>query len=123
MFCRRETTLPNAIQVVDGKIVKVDGASFDEYALSGLQTIDQLFDLIKEAEKDKLHMLEAKSYPDKGYLISVYIDRDLMMADEEMSSISVFKSWGVKLRKIHIKSIFFRIIEFKSNEILKDNRK
>ncbi len=83
-FCRREATLPKAVQVVDGKIVKVDGASYDEYEHWGIQTIDQLFDLIEEAEKDKVHRLEAEYDPDKGYPSSVYIDRDLMMADEEM---------------------------------------
>ena len=83
-FCRREATLPKAVQVVNGKIVKVDGASYDEDEHWGVQTIDQLFDLIEEAEKDKVHRLEAEYDPDKGYPTSVYIDRELMMADEEM---------------------------------------
>ena len=83
-FCMREATLPNAVQVVDGKIAKIDGASYDENEHWGLQTIDQSFDLIEEAEKDKVHRLEEEYDPDKGYPSSVYIDRDLMMADEEM---------------------------------------
>jgi hypothetical protein len=28
-FCRREATLPKAVQVVNGKTVKVDGVSYD----------------------------------------------------------------------------------------------
>tara|TARA_B100001057_G_C22747920_1_gene910536 strand:+ start:652 stop:810 length:159 start_codon:yes stop_codon:yes gene_type:complete len=43
-----------------------------------------LFDLIEEAEKDKLHMLEANSDHDKDYPSSVYIDRYLMIANQEM---------------------------------------
>ena len=83
-FCRREATLPKAVQVVNGKIEKVDGASYDEDEHWGVQTIDHLFDLIEEAEKDKVHRLEAEYDPDKGYPTSVYIDKELMMADEEM---------------------------------------
>lgn len=40
-------------------------------SIGGVQTIDQLFDLIQEAEKDKVHRLEAGYYPDKGYPTSV----------------------------------------------------
>ena len=83
-FCRREATLPKAVQVVNGKTVKVDGVSYDQDEHWGVQTIDQLFDLIEEAEKDKVHRLEAEYEPDKGYSTSVYIDRELMMADEEI---------------------------------------
>tara|TARA_B100000900_G_scaffold324897_1_gene284606 strand:+ start:581 stop:739 length:159 start_codon:yes stop_codon:yes gene_type:complete len=43
-----------------------------------------LFDIIEEAEKDKLHMQEGEFDPNKGYLSSVYIDRYIMMTKEKM---------------------------------------
>ncbi len=84
-YCIREATLPKAVQVVNGEILKVDGASYDEDEYWGVHTIDQLFDLIDKAEKDKVHRLEAEYNVVKGYPTKVYIDRDEMMADEEMS--------------------------------------
>jgi hypothetical protein len=78
-------TLPKVVQVVNGKIVKVDGTSCDEDAHGGGQTIEQLFDLIDKAEKNKVYRLVAEYDFDKGYPTSVYIDQDEMMIDEEMS--------------------------------------
>ena len=81
-YCIREATLPKTVQVVNGKIVKVDGASYDEDEHWGVQTINQLFNLIEQAEKDKVHTLEVDYHPDKGYPTMLYIDQDEMIADE-----------------------------------------
>ncbi len=83
-YCIREATLPKTVQVVNGKIVKVDGASYDEDEHWGVQTINQLFNLIEQAEKDKVHTLEVDYHPDKGYPTMLYIDQDEMIADEEI---------------------------------------
>jgi len=83
-YCIREATLPKTVQVVNGKIVKVDGASYDEDEHWGVQTINQLFNLIEQAEKDKVHILEVDYHPDKGFPTMLYIDRDEMIADEEI---------------------------------------
>lgn len=81
-YCIREATLPKTVQVVNGKIVKVDWASYDEDEHWGVQTINQLFNLIEQAEKDKVHTLEVDYHPDKGYPTMLYIDQDEMIADE-----------------------------------------
>jgi hypothetical protein len=83
-YCLREDTLPKTVQVVNGKIVKVDGATYDEDEHWGVQTISQLFNLIEQSEKEKVHTLEVDYHPDKGFPTMVYIDRDEMIADEEM---------------------------------------
>ena len=83
-FCIREATLPKRVQVINGKVVKVDGAPYDDEEHWGIQTIDQLFDMIAQAVKDKVHSLDVQYNLVKGYPSSVYIDRDEMIADEEM---------------------------------------
>ena len=83
-YCMREATLPKTVQVVNGKIVKVDGATYDEDEHWGVQTISQLFNLIEQSEKEKVYTLEVDYHPDKGYPTMLYIDRDEMIADEEI---------------------------------------
>jgi hypothetical protein len=83
-YCIREATLPKRIQVVNGRIVNVNTDSYDKDEHWGILTIDQLFDLIEQSEKDKVHVLNVEYNSEKGYPISVYIDREEMMVDEEM---------------------------------------
>ena len=83
-FCIREATLPKRVQVINGEVVEVDGDPYDKEEHWGVQTIDQLYDMIAQAEKDKVHSLDVQYNLDKGYPSSVYIDRDEMIADEEM---------------------------------------
>ena len=79
-----EATLPKNVVVYKNQIVNVDGLSYDNEKHGSVLTIDQLFDLIEESEKNNVHLLEVTYHSNKGYPISLYIDQEEMIADEEM---------------------------------------
>jgi len=83
-FCLMEATLPKNVVVYKNQIVNVDGLSYDNEKHGSVLTIDQLFDFIEESEKNNVHLLEVTYHSKKGYPISLYIDQDEMIADEEM---------------------------------------
>lgn len=83
-FCTYDVTLPKVIEVIDGEIISVNEIPYDDELHWGILSIAQLFDVIEKAEKNNVAVLEVKYHLDQGYPISVYIDRDKMIADEEM---------------------------------------
>lgn len=83
-FCIPDVTLPKVIEVIDGEIMSVNEISYDDELHWGILSIAQLFDVIEKAEKNNVAVLDVKYHQEQGYPISVYIDRDKMIADEEM---------------------------------------
>jgi len=83
-FCPSEFTLPKQVKVVNNTITHVNGVAYDKDTNWDIRTIDQLFDIIADAEKKDAHVLEVKYDPNKGYPTSIFIDYDEMIADEEV---------------------------------------
>jgi hypothetical protein len=83
-FCVFEFTLPKEVKVVNNVITQVNGVAYDKAANWEVRTIDQLFDIIADAEKKDAHVLEVKYDPKKGYPSSIFIDYEEMTADEEV---------------------------------------
>jgi hypothetical protein len=83
-FCLPETTLPKKVEVLKGQINQVNGEPYAGELHWGVLTIPQLFDRIEKAEKNNAVVVEVQYHQEKGYPVSVYIDQDKMIADEEM---------------------------------------
>lgn len=86
-FCTEETTRPKAVKIVNNQITLVNEMPYDPQDHWGVMTIPQLFDEIENAERDEVFLLRVEYDKDKGFPNSVYIDREEMMADEEMGYI------------------------------------
>ena len=83
-FCTEETTRLKAVKIVNNQITSVNETPYNSDKHWGVMTISQLFDEIENAERDKVFLLRVEYDQDKGFPNSVYIDREEMMADEEM---------------------------------------
>jgi hypothetical protein len=83
-FCTEETTRLKAVKIVNNQITLVNETPYNSDEHWGVMTISQLFDEIENAERDKVFLLRVEYDQDKGFPNSVYIDREEMMADEEM---------------------------------------
>ena len=83
-FCTEETTRPKEIKVVNNQITLVNEIPYDPEDHWNVMTISQLFDEIENAEREEVFMLSVEYDTDKGFPNSVYIDREEMIADEEI---------------------------------------
>lgn len=83
-FCTEETLLPKNVKVVNNKITLVNETPFDHQDHWGVMTITQFFDEIENAEREGVFMLSVEYDKDKGFPTSIYIDREEMIADEEI---------------------------------------
>jgi len=83
-FCTEETTRLKAVKIVNNQITSVNETPYNSDKHWGVMTISQLFDEIENAERDKVFLLRVEYDQDKGFPNSVYIDREEMVADEEM---------------------------------------
>lgn len=84
-FCAPGSTEPMSITVVGNAIQSVvrisDGARQDPALFD---TIDGLFELLKDALDGDPAQFRADYDPSRGYPTSAYIDRDSRIADEEL---------------------------------------
>ncbi len=83
-YCTFDTTAPKKVEVLKGRLHQVNRMPYDSELHWGVLTIPQLFDRIEEAEKNNAVVVEVQYHPEKGYPVSVYIDQDKMIGDEEM---------------------------------------
>lgn len=87
-FCQWEATVPFTITVVNGvtsSIVWADsgGAAPPQYS-DGRQTVDQLFDFIAGLIARKPVVLNVVYDEDLGFPVSIRLDEDRKMADDEL---------------------------------------
>ena len=83
-FCTEETTQPKEVKVVNNKINLVNETPYNPEQHWGVLTISQFFDEIENAEREKVFMLSVEYDKDKGFPNYIYIDREEMIADEEI---------------------------------------
>ena len=83
-YCPDEITSPKEVEVIDGEIVIVNNTTFNVELHWGVLSISQLFYVIEEAQKNKAAVIKAEYHEEKGYPVTVYIDQEEMIADEEM---------------------------------------
>jgi hypothetical protein len=98
--CPPEWTHPLRIRVEAGEVVSVfdlsAGTSVDPNQRS--LTIDELFEVIQDAVQEDVYRLAVKYHPDLGYPISISIDHDSLVADDEFGySATGLQSTGVSL--------------------------
>jgi Family of unknown function (DUF6174) len=84
-FCAPPVTEPVRITVRAGSVAEVVFAGSGEPAasLSDYPTIDGIFALIGEALETEAYEVRVEYDPALGYPVSVYVDRNPMIADEE----------------------------------------
>lgn len=98
--CPPDWTHPLWIRVEAGEVVSVfdlsAGTPVDPNARS--LTIDELFEVIQTAVQEGVYRLAVKYHPDLGYPISISIDHDSLVADDEIGySATGLQSTGVSL--------------------------
>ncbi|MBX7185509.1 MAG: hypothetical protein K1Y01_10230 [Vicinamibacteria bacterium] len=85
-FCVLEYREPASITVRGGKVASaVSVASGEPRDPAWYETVEGLFESIQHAIDDDAVVIEAQYDPVRGYPISVYIDVDHRIADEEIS--------------------------------------
>ena len=90
-FCAPETTEPKTIVVKGGEITTVNGKPYDPEQNWGVVTISDLFDKIENITPQNPAVLNVTYDTKYGFPSSLYIDRDEMIADEEIGySVSDF---------------------------------
>lgn len=84
--CPPEWTHSLRIRVAGGGVVSVfdltAGAPVDPTERS--LTIDELFEVIQDAVEANVYRLSVKYHPDLGYPISISIDHDSLVVDDEV---------------------------------------
>ena len=95
-FCFGDVTRPVNIDVQNGKIASASfadtGEPVDGFDLNSL-TVDDLFKQIDTALKSGAAQVNVQYDPTYGFPTSIYIDQDVMIADEEVSlSVSNFSN-------------------------------
>jgi hypothetical protein len=85
-FCPEEYRGPFALDIVDGvrTEVRFKGEPFFGRALEEFETVEDIFDEVVRAIEAGAAAVEAKFDPELGYPVTVWIDWELQMADEEM---------------------------------------
>jgi len=71
-------------QVVSISNVRGDGEPFDGASPSDFKSIEELFALINEAEREGAAVVQVTYDEVLGYPTDIYIDRDERLADEEI---------------------------------------
>lgn len=85
-FCVLEYREPANVTVRGGKVASAASvATGDPRDPAWYQTVDDLFESIQRAIDDDAVVIEARYDAARGYPISVYIDIDHRIADEEIS--------------------------------------
>ena len=84
--CPAEWTHPLRIRVAAGEVVSVldlaTATPVDPNQRS--LTIDELFEVIQDAVQEDVYQLAVKYHPDLGYPISISIDHDSRVVDDEV---------------------------------------
>jgi len=83
-YCPDEITSPKEVKVIDGEIVIVNNTPYNAELHWGVLSITQLFYVIEEAKINKAWVIKAEYHKEKGHPVSVYIDQEEMIADEEI---------------------------------------
>ncbi len=76
-FCPPQYTKPRTVVVRGGRIVK----AADE--VRDVATVPRLFRIVQRAIDDKVVNLDVRYDAKRGFPVSVFVDRSLMIADEE----------------------------------------
>jgi hypothetical protein len=85
-FCTPEYREPTTVTIRGGRVVSAVSVSTGEPRnLDWYESIDGLFDSLQAAIDDDAARIQAEYDPARGYPISVYIDLDERLADEEIS--------------------------------------
>jgi hypothetical protein len=87
-FCVTDHTAPVRLEVRNGAItgaVRLDsGQRLGAETFARYRTVDEIFDLIDQAIDENAAEVNATYDASRGYPVSVYIDRDQRVADEEI---------------------------------------
>lgn len=88
-FCIFSDRMPLTVEVRDGSVVSMTGAGgadVEEFRdfLSDFDTMEKLFALVDEAIKMKVQTLEVEYDPTYGYPVSIYVDPEALVADDEI---------------------------------------
>ena len=75
---------PKEVKVVNNKIILVNETPCNPEQHWGVMTISQFFNEIENAEREEVFMLSVEYDKDKGFPNYIYIDREEMIADEEI---------------------------------------
>ena len=86
-FCLRDDTREAVVEVAQGAIFVAtyadDGAAVDADLNDRYDTVDELFALLEEAVVSGAVQIDAEFDPILGWPVSLYIDQDRRIADEE----------------------------------------
>lgn len=88
-FCIFSDRMPLTVEVRDGFVVSmtgVNGEDVEEFRgfLSGFDTMEKLFATIDEAIGMDARTLEVEYDPTYGYPVSIYVDPEELVADDEI---------------------------------------
>jgi hypothetical protein len=86
-FCPVELISPAIVTVRDGVVVAAeleeDGSAVPAGDLGRYQTIDDVFGAVFDAIRGNAYLIRVRYHPQQGYPETLYVDRDLRIADEE----------------------------------------
>ena len=88
-FCVFNDQMPLTIEVQDGQVVSISaagGADISDFRdfYSGFDTMEKLFDTIAEAAAGDAQTLEVQYDPTYGFPVSIYVDPEELVADDEV---------------------------------------
>jgi hypothetical protein len=86
--CLDEYTRPKLVEVVNGTIVAIDGSPVESIqrasVTTDIPTLDGLLEVIQDAINQNAFQINVEYDPTYAYPISIFIDYDEMMADDEV---------------------------------------
>jgi len=86
-FCPVELISPAIVTVRGGVVVAAEleegGSAVPAGDLGRYQTIDDVFGAVFDAIQENAYLIRVRYHPERGYPETLYVDRDLRIADEE----------------------------------------